>query len=49
MFVINVIIDKSRFSRPPQKKSTYFIYPDFSAPKIKKKCANYVSKYGTLE
>ena len=28
------------------KKSAYFTHPDFSATKIKKKCANYASKYG---
>ena len=33
-------------SRPPEKKSAYFTHPDFSAAKIKKKCANYASKYG---
>jgi len=33
-------------SRPPHKKSTYFMHPDFSVAKSEKKCANYASKYG---
>jgi len=35
-------------SRPPQKKSAYFMHPDFSAAKIEKKCANYASKHGII-
>ena len=30
------------------KKSAYFKHPDFSAAKIKKKCANYARKYGIV-
>jgi hypothetical protein len=36
-------------SRHPQKKSIYFTHPDFSAAKLEKKCANYVSKHGMYQ
>jgi hypothetical protein len=34
------------FRSPKAGKSAYFTHPDFSAGKLKKKCANYRSKYG---
>jgi hypothetical protein len=45
----NAKSDSRAFRGLKTGKSPYFTYLDFSAAKLKKKCANYASKYGNQE
>jgi hypothetical protein len=45
----NAKSDSRAFRGLKAGKSPYFTYLDFSAAKLKKKCANYTSKYGNQE
>jgi hypothetical protein len=44
----NAKSDSRAFRGPKAGKSAYFLHPDFSAAKLKKKCANCTSKYCIL-